>query len=172
MSEALPLSFAEVEEHFARRIASIDASAHAQGNAPARWHESESPLSVLSDPSSRAHLAFSVWVDRARNTDLESDSEVDGYVFIEAAVRVAFTYRLRPKQQTKDARMATKAAHDIIRAVMAPWGEADGVAGSALVRLVDGLQPALSLDGEYSLISQDYTAAFDLDIGSNRSTAS
>lgn len=166
--EAMPLSFAEVEEHFVGRIERIDASAHAQGRSAAAWHESDTPLSILADPSSRAHLAFSVWIDRARNTDLESDAEVDGYVYIEAAVRVAFTYRLRARQQTKDARASTRAAHDLIRALMAPWGEADGAGGCALVRLVDGLQPALSLDGEYALVTQDYTAAFDLDIATNR----
>lgn len=164
---AQPLTYADVEETIAEQIEALDASAYTQGSTPAAWHEASAPLSVLVDPSSLGHLNFSVWISSAPNSDLERDAEIDGYVWVTARVRVAFTFRLRPRQQTADGRQAIRAAHDVVRALMGPWPSGDGC---ALVQYVDGLQQALSLDGEYLLITQDYAVSFDLDIATNRIT--
>ena len=156
---ATPATFAEVEIECVERIEDLDASPYKQGRTSPKWHESSTPITVLQDPSSLAHLAFSVWIQSAPNSDLERDSYVDGFLWIETRLKVAYTYRLRASRQTEDARTGTAAAIDVIRALMRPWDENKGC---ALVRLVDGLQPSVSLDGEYLLIVQDYTIAFDL----------
>ncbi len=156
---ATPVTYAEVEEEFVERILGLDASAYKQGGSKPKWRESSVPLSVLQDPSSLAHLLFSVWIQSAPNTDLESDSYEDGFVWLECRLKIAILYRLRPSEQTQDARSATNAGLDVTRVVMA---QPDANKGCTLVRLVDGLQPSISLDGEYTLIVQDYTVAFDL----------
>ncbi len=156
---ATPATYAEVEEEFVERILGLDASAYKQGGSKPKWRESSTPLTVLQDASSLAHLLVSVWIQSAPNTDLESDAYEDGFVWVECRMKVAFTYRLRASKQTKDARTATNAAIDVTRVVMA---QPDANRGCTLVRLVDGLQPSISLDGEYTLIVQDYTVAFDL----------
>jgi hypothetical protein len=164
-------TFRAVEESLVARIAAMDSSAYTLGRrARAKWHESRTPLTVISDPSSLGHLAFNVWIQNAPNDEeargmVWDAGSVDNDVRISARVRVAFAFKLRAASQTKDARIATDAAADVVRAVMAEW-DADTAAefGVVNMRLVDGLQTSLSLDAHWLLISQDYLAAFDLNL--------
>jgi hypothetical protein len=156
---ANPATYREIEEEIVRRISALDGARHAQGDRGARWHESEIPLSVIGDPSSLGHLAFSAWIQSAPDTRLERSNEEDGYAYIGARLMVAFAFRLRPKRQTADARLATDAALEVTRTVLAPWNPN---IGDASVALVDGLQPSLSLDGEWALVQQAYLVWFDL----------
>lgn len=165
---ANPATYAEIELEGKRRLELLDASAYKQGRSAPKWRESSVPITVLQDPSSLAHLGFSVWIQSAPNSNLESDAYVDGFVYINARLKVAFTYRLRASKQTLDARTATDAAIDATRAIMGPWDEN---IGCAVIDLVDGLQQSVSLDGEYLLIVQDYTASFDLRLDPNPSTS-
>ncbi len=165
-----PSTFRKVEESLVKRIAALNAEAYTTGQVPAEWHESKTPLTVISDSSALGHLSFNVWVQSAPNTDDASDmtfqaDEVDNFAEIDARVVVAFAYKLRPGAQTEEARTATDAAVDVIRAVMAAWTAADETEfGTITFRLVDGLQPAITLDAGWQLITQDYIASFDLDL--------
>ncbi|MEM6927704.1 MAG: hypothetical protein AAF602_12295 [Myxococcota bacterium] len=153
----MPTTYREIEESLVAQIAALDASAHAQGGSAA-WRESRVPLSVVMDPSSLSHLLFNVWVQRAPVSPLGSrQGEIAGEVYLRATLVVAFSYRLRATNQVADARAATDAAVDVTRAVMA-----SGAAGDALVVFVDGLNPALALDGEWQLVTQTYEVHFDL----------
>lgn len=166
-----PSTFENVELAFVARIAALDASAYTLGRrAAARWHESKTPLTVVADPSSLGHLSFGVWIQSAPNTgdgrgttwvqdDIANDVEID------ARVRVAFAFELRATKQVPDARIATRAALDVIRALMAPWSALDETTwGTVTVRLIDGLQTGISLDGHWLLVTQDFVASFDLDL--------
>lgn len=156
---ATPATFREIEEEARDRILALDASAFKQGGSAPKWRESSTPITVLQDPSSLAHLLFSVWIQAAINTDMESDLIEDGFMWVETRLNVLFAYRMRGSMKTEDARSASDAAIDIIRALMGRW---DDNKGCALVRAVDVLQPSVSVDGEYYIIGQNYTAAFDL----------
>jgi hypothetical protein len=154
----MPQTYRQVEEAAVARIEALDGSPYQPGPTHgARWKESETPLSVIADPSTLAHLSFNAWVQSAPNTRLERDLEDDGTVYVGARLVVAFAYRLRPHSQTADARKATDAAIDVTRALLAEWPE-------VIIALVDGLQPSLSLDGEWLLVTQSYTVWFDLSL--------
>lgn len=165
-----PSTFRKVEELLVKRIAALDASAYTNGQTPATWTESKTPLTVIADSSALGHLNFNVWTQNAPNTNdadsvtykidpLENQAEVD------TRVVVAFAYRLRSGLQTEDTRRATDAALDVVRAVMAAWtADDEDEAGSVTIRLVDALQVALSIDGHWMLVTQDYIASFDIDL--------
>ncbi len=165
---ATPATFREIEEEARDRILALDASAFKQGGSAPKWKESSTPITVLQDPSSLAHLLFSVWIQSAINTDLESDLIEDGQMWVETRLNVLFAYRMRGRTQTEDARSATDAAIDIVRALMSTW---DQNKGCALIRAVDVLQQSISVDGEYIVILQNYTAAFDLRLDPTPSTS-
>ena len=107
------------------------------------WHESDTPLSVISDPSSLGHLSFGVWIQAAPNTyDARSATfqdagwigdpdgvDPDNLAEIDARVRVAFCFEIRNPNGTADARQATDAALDVVRGLMAPWSAADEADG-------------------------------------------
>ena len=164
-------TFRAVEESLVARIAALDSFAYTLGRrARAKWHESRTPLTVISDPSSLGHLAYNVWIQNAPNDEeargmVWDAGSVDNDVRLSARVRVAFAFKLRAASQTKDARIATDAAADVVRAVMAEWdAETAAEFGVVNMRLVDGLQTSLSLDAHWLLISQDYLASFDLNL--------
>lgn len=152
---ANPSTYAEVEEEARDRIQALDGSVYNDGT----WRESPHPITVIHSGTALSHLGFSVWIQSAFNTDEESDNYNDGYAYIECRLNVSFLYRLRPGKQTDDARAATNAAIDVTRALMA---QPDAQKGCIEIRLVEGLRQALSLDGMYLLITQEYTASFDL----------
>jgi len=90
---------------------------------------------------------------------------VDNGARLTCRVRVAFAFKLRATTQTKDARIATDAAVDVVRAVMAEWdAETAAVYGVVNVRLVDALQVSMTPDASWLLVSQDYLASFDLNL--------
>ena len=160
-----------VEESLVARLAALDASAYTLGRrARAKWHESRTPLTVISDPSSLGHLAFNVWIQNAPNDDesrgmVWDAGSVDNDARLTCRVRVAFAFKLRATTQTKDARIATDAAVDVVRAVMAEWdAETAAVYGVVNVRLVDALQVSMTPDASWLLVSQDYLASFDLNL--------
>ena len=174
-----PSTFSNVERAIVARIAALDGSPYTHGKPPAVWHESDTPLSVISDPSSLGHLSFGVWIQAAPNTyDARSATfqdagwlgdpdgvDPDNLAEIDARVRVAFCFEIRNPNGTADARQATDAALDVVRGLMAPWSAADEAEwGTVTVRLVDGLQTSVSLDGHWLLIQQDYIATFDIDL--------
>lgn len=149
----------QVEEALAARIAALDASAHDQAPMVATWTASEVPLAVLGGPSSLRHLMFSVWLDSAPNSgQLYSHIDRAGLSDVElrATVRVVYTYQLRPAQQQADMRSAWDAALDVARALMGVWTESEPVT----IDLVNLGRPALTRDGEYLLMTQEYTAQF------------
>jgi len=154
----MPTTFRAIEEALVAQIAALDPSAHQQAGVADTWHESRVPLSIVDDPSNLGHLAFNVWLEQApaepsRQGDLDE-------VYVAGQLVVAFAYRLRAGNQVDDARSATDAAHDLVRALMAPT--AAGV--DALVTYVDGLQPAMADDGEWLFITQHFEVRFDLDL--------
>lgn len=152
-------TYREVEEALVAQIQALDPSAHQQGGSADVWHESRVPLSIVDDPSNLGHLAFNVWIEAAPNSGLHRDAELAGEIYVVAGLVVAFAYRLRAGNQVADARAATDAAHDVVRALMAP-----DAAGSADVAYVDGLQPAMADDGEWLFVTQTYEVRFDLDL--------
>lgn len=156
---AQPATFREIEEEVVSRITAIGASQYSGDGEPALWHESEAPLQVAQESTALQHLAFNAWIQSAPNSDLERDSEIDGYMWVEAALIVLFVYELPPGAQTAEARIATDAAIDVLRVLMAPW---DANKGCANVRCVNALQPSLTADGGWLQVRQDYTIGFDL----------
>lgn len=163
-------TFKAVEEAMVARIVALDASAFTHGGVPACWHESKSPLSVMVDASTIAHLSFNVWIQSAPNTNDNrgmtwQDNDVDNDVEIDALMKVAFAFELRSFDQVSDTRDASDAAIDVIRALMAEWTADDQVAsGAVLLRLLNGYQTGMTLDGQWMLVTQDYIASFDLDL--------
>lgn len=163
-------TFRLVEESLVARILALNASPYTHGRARAKWHESKVPLTVISDPSSLGHLSFNVWIQSAPNDDesrgaVWREDDVDNDVRLSARVRVAFAYQLRAGKQTADARVAGDAAIDVIRAVMAAWTAATVAEyGVVNLRLLDGLQTALTVDAHWLLINQDYTASFNVNL--------
>lgn len=151
-------TFADIEEEAKDLIEALDASAHSQGKTATKWHETSIPFTVMQDASSLGHLLFEVWIQDAPNSGLSRGGEsFEQEVTIAARLKVQFTYRLRGTQQKRDARQATVAAHDIVRALMQPW------TACVDLLLVNAMTVSLTLDGEWLLIQQDYIAQFALD---------
>ncbi|MEO0602308.1 MAG: hypothetical protein AAF211_12775 [Myxococcota bacterium] len=153
----MPLTYREVEQAFVARIAALDASAYQQHVTTENWHESLVPLSVALDRG-EGHLAFTVAIQSAGNTGLHRDAEVAGEIYVVARAAITFGYRLRAGSQVADARLATDAAHDVTRMLMAPWPASP----CPDVAFVEGLQPSLTPDGEWLLVNQIYEVRFDL----------
>ena len=158
----------DVEEEAERLILTlnqINVSRHSQGGKKAaRWRATSIPFTVLQDSSNLGHLLFEVWCEDLPNSGLSRGAEVGGdeeSVTIAADMKVQFTYRLRGTQQKKDARQATEAAQDIVRALMQPWDyDANGCVD---LLLVNAGSVSLTLDGEWCLVQQDYIVEFQLD---------
>jgi hypothetical protein len=166
-----PSTFAKVEEAIVARITALDASAYTLGRlAKAKWHESDAPLSVISDTSALGHLSFGVWISTAPNSNdgrgvTWVNNGIDNLVEIDARLTVAFAFQLRPTVSVADSRVATEAAHDVVVAAMAAWtADDEATYGTVTVRLVDAMQTAVSLDGDWLLITQSYITSFDLDL--------
>lgn len=158
--------FELVERFFSSRIASVSGAPYALGSIGTKWKPASIPLSTVEDATSLGHMLFNVWIESAPNTLLNRGRaaiEPDGTVWIDARVLVQFTYRLRPLSQIEDQRRAGHAAAAVIRAIMgAQTADEVDAYGCVNVQLSEGLRPALTPDGEWLLISQEYTAAFDL----------
>ena len=157
-------TFKDVEEEAKKLIEALDASAHSQGKKAASWRETSIPFTVLQSASNLGHLLFDVWIPTAPNSELSRGAEVGGdeeSVTISAQLKVQFSYKLRGSQQKKDARQGTVAAHDVVRALMAPWDYDTN--GCVDLLLVNPLIVNLTLDGEWLLVQQDYIVEFQLD---------
>ena len=156
-----PRPFKQTVDEAIERILRLDASAYGTTGNPAKWRRSTDPLTVLQDASSRGHLNFSVWLQSAPNGEMDRDAESGGIAMIFAAMKVAFTYRLRPTKREEDAVMATEAALDVIKVLMTSWS-AD--TPCIVIHLINGLQPSITLDNEWVMIVQDYQAEFEIDL--------
>ncbi len=160
-------TFKDVEEEASRLIDSlndINVSRHSQGGRAARWHETDVPFTVLEGPSSLTHLLYEVWIQDAPNSELSRGAEVGGdeeQVTISARMKVQIAYKLRPKLQKADARMATEAARDVVRVLMQPWDYDTN--GCVDLLLINAMSVQLTIDGGYVVIAQDYIVEFDLD---------
>ena len=159
-------TFKDVEEEARDLILSlndINVSRHSQGNRPARWRETSIPFSVVEAPSALSHLLFEVWIQDAPNSGLSRGAQIgdEQQVNIAARMRTQFSYKVRPKMQIEDRRMATEAAHDVVRVLMQPWDY--DVHGCVVVLLDNAMSVSLTLDGGWILVQQDWTVEFDLD---------
>ncbi len=176
---SLPSTPRLVEEAIVARMLALDSVPHEQGRqGPPVWHESKTPLDLLlTNPSAElAHMAFSVWCESAdavgnRYTtqydgDPNVDADVEDTIDQSSRVRVAFTYALRPGQQTTDAREGgNDASAAVARAVLAKWdAAADAAYGTVTLSAVDTHRPALTLDGGWMLVAHEYTARYDFDL--------
>ena len=156
---ACPFTVRELEEELAERIAALDASPFDQnkdGLRPAAWREASIPLSVVDDASPLEHLLFNVFVERSQNSEEHRDAP-NGFAKVESTVLVLFVYNLRASDQLEDARLASDAAHAVVRALMAR-----DLAQLVDVRLVSAWRPLLSPDGRKLLAEVQFLAVHDL----------
>lgn len=155
-------TFEDVELEAVGLIEALDASAHSQGKKAAAWRETSVPFSVQQDAANLGHLLFEVWIQDSPNSDLSRAGEINEQAAtIAARLRVQFTYKIRGAHQIADRRSATNAAHDVVRALMAPWDyDANGCVD---LLLINAMSVSLTLDGTWILVSQDYIVEFDLD---------
>jgi hypothetical protein len=154
-----PFTVRELEEELAERIQALDATPFDQnkdGQRPAAWREATVPLTVLEDASPREHLLFNVWVERSENTGERRDAPGE-FAKVESDVVVLFLYNLRAADQLPDSRLASDAAHAIVRALMAR-----DLAELVDVRLVHAWRPLVSDDGTKLLAEVRFTVAHDL----------
>ena len=155
-------TFKDVELEAVSLIKALDASKHSQGKRAAGWRETSVPFTVQQDSVNLGHLLFEVWIQDAPNSDLSRGGEINEQaVTISARMKVQFTYKIRGSQQIKDRRQATVAAHDVVRALMAPWDYDTN--GCVDLLLINAMTVSLTLDGTWLLIQQDYIVEFDLD---------
>ncbi len=159
-------TFKDVEEEARDLILSLNTlnvSRHSQGTRPARWRETTIPFSVVEEPSALSHLLFEVWIQDGPNSGLARGAQIgeEQQVNIAARMRTQFSYKVRPKMQIEDRRMATEAALDVLRVMMQPWDYE--VRGCVIVLLVNAMSVSLTLDGGWILVQQDWIVEFDLD---------
>ncbi len=128
----------DVEAEAARRITEIDATAYQQGDATAEFSEIQSFNTRGENASSLAHLGFNAVVEDSPNTGDERDGP-HTYARVRSRLVIMFSYRLQPGAQIASARLARKAAHDVIRALNAPSSEWNAT-------LVNAGRPLLSGD--------------------------
>ncbi len=110
----------EIEDAFAERIEALDADAYEQGSTTHTWHRSPWPFtSGLVDEALRTHLAFSVSMERADAGEYQDSAEIVEGV---GDLAVVFYYRIRPSSThaLADGRLASRAARDILGALLRP----------------------------------------------------
>lgn len=161
-----PTDFEKVEDWFASRIDTVSGDPYAKG-AGTKFKLSKIPLTTIQDASSIAHLLYNVWIPTAPNSGLnrgrDTTNTTDGTVWIEASVIVQFTFKLNAAKQIKGQRRAGHASVAVMQAIMAQQTATEKTAyGCIVVDLVDAMRIALTADGHYVLIEQEYTAGFDV----------
>ena len=113
------ITIAELEAEMASRIAALDATAWA--NLPNdAWRESRTPLTAVEDTTAISHLAFSVSVESA--PVLEDGQGGSGQTLtILAEFVVIFVYKIGETTQIDAYRNASRAASDVLRALLRPY---------------------------------------------------
>lgn len=157
----------KVEAFFLARIVALDSSKYTREKRNDAWRQSEIILSVVESSNALGHLAVDVNAIAAPNTFLargRDSVDVDGTVWIDARMSVEFCYNLGSDRQQADKSLAQDAAVDIAQAMLREQNDTEISAfGCINIHLIDLFrQPVLTPDGEWLVVSQDYTAAFDL----------
>lgn len=157
-------TIAEIEEEAVARIVALSATPYVITGLPSTvWHETTVPLDqLLSDSNALSHLLFEVAIVETPNTDAERDNEVDGQMEIGAVMLVSFLFALRATRQKADVRLASDAAHSILRKLMGVWNfDATGV---HTVLCDEPYRPSLTSDGTFVYVEQRYRVLAVLDI--------
>ncbi|NQY04564.1 MAG: hypothetical protein HRT76_15100 [Halieaceae bacterium] len=161
--------FELVERFFASRVGATDPTSFGTGANPARWRESDVPLTSRMAPAAVSHLLFDVWIADAPNSlaarGRDTVDELDGTVWIIARIVVNYLYRLSPTKQKASKALAMRSARDVARSVLkAQTADEDTAYGCINVQLINGLRPTLETSGEWLMIAQEFTASFDLTV--------
>lgn len=150
------ISIAELEVELVARIAALDGGPFTQGKRIGKWREASIPLSVVAEAQSIGHLTFNVFAEEARNSTLERDVAPGGFVKLATDVAVLFAYHITPARQIPDQRLASDAARDVARAVLA-------LPQNLFVSLPVTLwRPSVTRDGEWMLVRLDFLCVHDL----------
>lgn len=155
-----------VEEYFAYRLALLSGAAFSFGTKTAVWHESQIPLTAIEEGAGLQHLAFNAWIDSAPNNARmarSAESGTDAQSWIQCAVTVAFAYQLRMARQIADSRLAMKAAALAARGLLSFQTTAETTTyGEINITPVNIYIPAMDDGSEWLLVTQQYTAAFEM----------
>jgi hypothetical protein len=158
-----PATLKEMEQALVRRILALDGSpyTHLHG-IDADWHEATVALSVVDEAASLSHLAFNVWTESARNTGGERGAIRNGYLWVDADVRVAFVFQLRGPEQVEDARTASDAAIDILRVLMTDWPAEEPCVNVDIPPGGEWFRTALTADGEWAAVTMQFSALLEV----------
>lgn len=148
----------QLEEGVSAVIAALDASDYDQGTVEAKWTESQIPAVADAGVQPLAHLCYVAHVASSVNTGNDRD-ETSEYCRLRSSLVVAFGYHLRPGvDQIADSRLATDAAHDVVRAVMGNWTT------QANVNLANAGEYSIAASGEYAMVVISFDVLHDLSI--------
>lgn len=158
-----PGTIAEVEQVLVERILSLDASAYTHPyGTPAEWHQSTIAFDAAQENNALSHLAFDLHVEAARNAANERGAVTNGYLWVSCDVVVAFVFQLRPSEQIHDARRASDAAVDVVRALMTDWSAQDPCVQVDIPPGEEWYRTAATPDGGWALVIQRFSASFEL----------
>ncbi len=151
-------TIADVEVAAVARIEAMDGSRYNQGSrTKGVWKEAENALIVDGEAHSRGHLAFNVFCESGRNTGRQRDRH-DDTVRTRSDMVVLFMFHLRPTAQISDAREATRAARDVVAALLAlPQNLVE-------FDVVNSWRPSVVAGQEWLLVRMDFSADFDLSL--------
>ena len=151
-------TIAELETTLAARIAALDGSAYSQGSRIGTWREAKTPLSVTDSAQAIGHLTFNVFVESGRNSGGDRDRPFDGSIKLVSDLVVLVAYHIRPGAQVADMRLASDAALQAARAILAnPQNEFQ-------TQPVNIWRPAVTSDGEWMLVRLDFRAIHEVSL--------
>lgn len=112
-----------IEIEAARRVADLVATDHDQGNLVATWRESKEPLTAVSSSNATSHLSFTASVENAVFAD-DGSGAAGRTLTVSCDLIVAFTYRIPAVGGVAATRKASRAAMQIVGAMLKSWPEA------------------------------------------------
>lgn len=151
-------TIADVEELAVERILSLDGSRYNQGRRiKGVWKEAEEALIVEGEAHARGHLAFNVFAESGRNTGRQRDRH-DESIQTRADLVVLFMFHIRAGAQVPDSREASRAARDVVAALLA------NPQTLVVFDVVNSWRPSVVSGGDWLLVRMDFSADFDLSL--------
>ncbi len=142
----------QVEAALSANIAALSATPFNQGSLTASWTESDQYGLEADGNQALMHLRFGVYVV---SSEAIGRQRLDDECPVRSRLVVEFTYRLRPRQQKADARLALQAARNARQAVMA-------ASVNYQPELVNAGEPAISGDSEWMIIQMQFDVLHDV----------
>jgi len=157
------LTIEELLDTTAARIAALPSGDFDQSGYATGWKETAVSQAVSEGGTPVGHLTFALIIPRSVNTGADQ-AGFGGEVLLRTPLVVLFDYHIRTgsTSQIPDERLATRAAHQVTKALMRPWpSDTDpSIPDDRVVILVSPW--AAAVDGEWCRVTVEVSITHEL----------